>query len=83
MFTVRVRVQFHFESSLCYGWHMDPDDELFRVIIDNIESLQNELNTISLERYNLMIPAIKENFEIAKKYIISEDWIYNNTKLLK
>lgn len=53
------------------------------IIIDNIESLQNELNTISLERYNLMISAIKENFEIAKKYIISEDWIYNNTKLLK
>ena len=31
-----------FESSLCYGWYMDTDDELFRAIIDSIEFLENE-----------------------------------------
>lgn len=37
----------------------------------NIESINKEL-------YNEMLPYIKENFERAKYYLISEDYIWKN-----
>ena len=32
------------------------------------------------EQYSKMLPAITKNIEIAKKYNITEDWIYENYK---
>jgi hypothetical protein len=53
------------------------------IIFNDIEDLLLKLNSLSLEQYNNMLPAIKENFEKAKQFLIAEDWIYNNTKIFK
>lgn len=53
------------------------------IIFNDIEDLLSELNSLSLEKYTNMLPAIKENFKKAKEFLIAEDWIYNNTKIFK
>ncbi len=53
------------------------------IIFNDVEDLVSNLNDLSLEKYNSMLPAIKENFEKAKDFLIAEDWIYNNTNILK
>jgi hypothetical protein len=53
------------------------------IIFDDINSLQNIIKTLSLEKYNSMLPAIKENFELSKKFHLTEDWIFENTNLMK
>lgn len=53
------------------------------LIFDTIEELDTLLNTITPELYYSKMDSIKNNFEVAKKYVLSEDWIYENTKILK
>ena len=53
------------------------------IIFNDIEDLLFKINSLSLEKYNDMLPAIKENFEKAKEFLIAEDWIYKNTKIFK
>ncbi len=53
------------------------------IIFNDVEDLLSKLNSLSLEQYNNMLPAIKENFEKAKEFLIAEDWIYKNTKIFK
>ena len=53
------------------------------ITFDSLEELEDVLNKITPELYNSKIESIKSNFELAKKYILSEDWIYENTKILK
>jgi hypothetical protein len=53
------------------------------IIFNNVDELLSKLNLITIEQYNSMIPSIKENFERAKKFLIAEDWIYENTTILK
>lgn len=53
------------------------------VIFNDIEDLLFKINSLSLEKYNNMLPAIKENFEKAREFLIAEDWIYKNTKIFK
>jgi hypothetical protein len=53
------------------------------IIFNDIEDLLSKLDLISIEQYNSMIPAIKENFERSKDFLIAEDWIYNNTNIFK
>ena len=53
------------------------------IIFNDIEDLLSKLNLLSLEQYNNMLPAITENFEKAKEFLIAEDWIYKNTKIFK
>lgn len=53
------------------------------IIIDNLEDLQYQINSLTLDKYNSMLPAIKENFELSKKYLLAEDWIYENTDIFK
>ena len=43
------------------------------IIINTLKECIDTVNTLSLEKYNSMIPYIKENFETAKKYIDSID----------
>lgn len=50
---------------------------------DSLEELQSILDTITPELYDSKIESIKTNFELAKKYVLSEDWIYENTKIFK
>jgi hypothetical protein len=51
------------------------------IVFNDIEDLFIKLNTLSLDKYNYMLPAINDNFERAKKYLTSEDWLYNNTNI--
>lgn len=53
------------------------------IIVSDINSLLSEIKSLSLEKYNSMLPAIKENFELGKKFLIAEDWIYENTNIFK
>ena len=53
------------------------------IIINDINDLLYELNSISLEKYKTMLPAIQENFEKAKNFLIAEDWIFKNTNVFK
>ncbi len=53
------------------------------IIFNNIDDLHYKLGDLSLEKYKSMLPAIKENFEKAKAFLIAEDWIYNNTNIFK
>ena len=50
---------------------------------DTIEDLDNLLNTITPELYYSKMDSIINNFELSKKYVLSEDWIYENTKIFK
>lgn len=43
--------------------------------IDCLEDLKELLPYLTPERYRAMIPAIMENFERAKSYLVAEDWI--------
>jgi len=45
---------------------------------NNIEELGEILKECNEEKYTSMLSAIKENFEIAKKYKIPEDYIWHN-----
>lgn len=48
------------------------------IIVKDKSGLLSEVERLSLDRYKEMLPAIEENFEKAKKYLIAEDWIYEN-----
>lgn len=52
------------------------------IIFNDVNDLKIKLNDLSLEKYEMMKPEINENFEKAKQFLIAEDWIYNNTKIL-
>ncbi len=53
------------------------------IIIDDINSLQSTINSLSLEKYKSMLPAIEENFKKASNMLLAEDYIFENTNLLK
>jgi hypothetical protein len=53
------------------------------LIFDDLNTLLNHVNTLSLEKYQSMLLAIKENYEIAKNFLIAEDWLYENTNIFK
>ena len=53
------------------------------IIVNDVNDLLSQLKLLSLEKYKSMLPAVKENFELAKKFLIAEDWIYENTNVFK
>ena len=53
------------------------------IIFDDLSTLLNKINTLSLEKYQSMLPAINDNFNRAKQYLTSEDWLFNNTNIFK
>lgn len=53
------------------------------IVFDSIDELNEKVKNLSLEKYNEMLDAVKDNQERAKKYIIAEDWIYENTNIFK
>lgn len=53
------------------------------LIFNDINHLLLIINSLSYEKYNSMLPAINENYEKAKQFLIAEDWIYTNTKIFK
>lgn len=53
------------------------------IIFNDTNDLLYQISSLTLEKYQSMLPAIQDNFERAKKYLIAEDWLYNNTKIFK
>jgi hypothetical protein len=53
------------------------------IIFNDIDDLLFKIKDISFEKYQNMLPYIKENFDKAKEYLICEDWLYKNTKIFK
>ncbi len=51
------------------------------LVFNNLNDLFIHLNDLSLDKYNKMLEAVKENFELAKQFLIAEDWIYNNSNI--
>lgn len=48
------------------------------IIFNDISELKTILPTLNVDLYNSMLPYAKINFEKAKQYILSEDWMYEN-----
>lgn len=44
------------------------------------KQLYKIVKTLNQNTYEDMLPAIKNNFEEAKKYVLAEDWLYTNKK---
>jgi hypothetical protein len=53
------------------------------IIVDTLEDFRREMSNLSLERYENMKEAIADNLIRSKTYLLAEDWIYNNTNLIK
>jgi len=47
------------------------------ILVNTIEDVINEINNLSFERYNKMLPAIKENYKIAHNHIDTVSYSYN------
>lgn len=48
------------------------------IIFNDLIELQEKLKKCTEKFYNDRLDVIKENFDLAKKYTLAEDWIYNN-----
>jgi len=57
------------------GDYFDPRGMIIMNDIDDFAEIYNDLTE---KRYMDMLPYAKENFEIAKQYVLSEDWMYEN-----
>jgi hypothetical protein len=53
------------------------------IVFNTIEELENILYNLSEKDYNQKYESVKNNFARAKEFLISEDWIYKNTKIFK
>ena len=65
---------YHFSEKLI-GDYFDTRGMLIFNEVDEMEYILNSLND---DLYKDMMPYAKENFEIAKQYVLSEDWMYEN-----
>ena len=48
------------------------------IIMNDIEEFSDIYNNLGSELYQEMLPYAKDNFETAKQYVLSEDWMYEN-----
>lgn len=48
------------------------------IIFDTLPELKEKLKLCTPEYYESKLPAIRENIELACKYILAEDWLYEN-----
>lgn len=48
------------------------------IIMNDIDEFSNIYNTLSYSYYKELLPYARINFELAKEYILSEDWIFKN-----
>lgn len=48
------------------------------IIFDTLPELKEKLKLCTPEYYQSKLPAIKENFNLAQKYLLAEDWLYKN-----
>jgi hypothetical protein len=50
------------------------------ITFSSIEECQNIINNLTPELYNSKMGAIKNNFELAKKYVVADDILYDFIK---
>jgi hypothetical protein len=48
------------------------------IVINSVEDMINVLNDLTPQKYEELLPYVKENFEIAKRFLTVEDYIYEN-----
>jgi hypothetical protein len=48
------------------------------ILINDIEEFPEIYNRLGEDLYKEMLPYAKDNFETAKQYVLSEDWMYEN-----
>ena len=48
------------------------------IVFNEVDELEDILNSLSYDLYKKMLPDAKRNFKIAENYILSEDWMYEN-----
>ena len=53
------------------------------ICFDTLEELQDIIKNLSIEDYTRRIEFVNENFELAKKYVIADDIIFDKLKELK
>lgn len=54
------------------------------LIIESLEDLDRIMDKLSPKLYENMLNAAKENFELAKRYLIAEEWLYaTDNRILK
>ena len=58
------------------GEFFNTDGFLFLNDIHELNDIENQLTE---ELYTEKLPAIRENFQLAQKYALAEDWIFENT----
>jgi hypothetical protein len=48
------------------------------ILMNDIEEFPEIYNSLNEDLYKQMLPYAKDNFETAKQYVLSEDWMYEN-----
>ena len=48
------------------------------ILMDDINQFKDIYKDLGEDLYQKMLPYAQKNFELAQKYVLSEDWIYNN-----
>ena len=48
------------------------------ILMNDIEEFPEIYNSLNEDLYKQMLPYAKDNFEMAKQYVLSEDWMYEN-----
>jgi len=59
--------------------HYNPDGIIF---LENADHAYEVIKEINMERYLKMLPAVKENFQIACKYMTAEDYMFDHYPFL-
>jgi len=52
------------------------------IIFNDLNELSNILTSLTASQYQKMLPAIEDNYLKAQKYLIPEDWMYDNLSFL-
>ena len=53
------------------------------IIFDGVNDLLSKLESLSFDKYELMKESAYENMILAQKYLLAEDWLYENTNIFK
>lgn len=48
------------------------------IIVNDVDEIREAVANLTEDQYILMLPYIEANIELAKKYAVTEDWMYEN-----
>jgi hypothetical protein len=52
------------------------------ITFETLEDLSEIIKNLTPEIYNSKLESVQKNFDTAKNYVLSEDWIYKNTQII-